>query len=114
MAPKKKQQQEQVTKTEQKINQIKVGRFQFKTGNFWLTVCCFLMVLILGITSITSYTIYKVLELYKDPMIEALIRIHQIKINANSNVNPTTSTTTNQDQQTQVEPAKEQMVIDQD
>lgn len=82
MAPKKKQEQ-------QTINQIKVGRFQFKTGNFWLTVLCFLMVLMLGMTSIISYTCYKVLDLYKDPMIQALVRIHQIKINANSNVNST-------------------------
>ena len=82
MAPKKKQEQ-------QTINQIKVGRFQFKTGNFWLTVLCFLMVLMLGVTSITSYTIYKVLELYKDPVIQALIKIHQIKINTKSNINST-------------------------
>ncbi len=82
MAPKKKQEQ-------QTINQIKVGRFQFKTGNFWLTVLCFLMVLMLGMTSIISYTCYKVLDMYKDPMIQALIRIHQIKMNANSNVNST-------------------------
>lgn len=94
MAPKKKKEQDQQT-----INQIKVGRFQFKTGNFWLTVLCFLMVLMLGVTSITSYTIYKVLELYKDPMIQALVRIHQIKMNANSNVTPTNQ----QNQQTDSE-----------
>ena len=78
MAPKKKQ-QEQV----QKINQIKVGRFEFKTGNFWLTVCCFLMVLMLGMTGIISYTVYKVLDTYRDPIIEAVIRIHQIKFHPN-------------------------------
>ena len=72
MSPKKKQDQ-------QTINQIKVGRFQFKTGNFWLTVCCFLMVLMLGMTSIISYTVYKVLDTYRDPIIEAVIRIHQIR-----------------------------------
>lgn len=103
MAPKKKQEQ-------QIINQIKVGRFQFKTGNFWLTVLCFLMVLMLGVTSITSYTIYKVLELYKDPMIQALVRIHQIKINANSNVNSTPQN----NQQKDVEPEKEVLEISQD
>ena len=74
MAPKKKQ-QEQV----QKINQIKVGRFEFKTANFWLTICCFLMVLMLGMTGIISYTVYKVLDTYRDPIIEAVIRIHQIR-----------------------------------
>lgn len=107
MAPKKKKEQDQQT-----INQIKVGRFQFKTRNFWLTVLCFLMVLMLGVTSITSYTIYKVLELYKDPMIQALVRIHQIKMNANSNVNPT-PTTTSQDQQKGVEPEKVEQVSNQ-
>lgn len=102
MAPKKKKEQDQQT-----INQIKVGKFQFKTGNFWLTVLCFLMVLMLGMTSIISYTCYKVLDLYKDPMIQALVRIHQIKINANSTPNQ-------QVQQKETEPEKEQLVIDQD
>ena len=105
MAPKKKKEQDQQT-----INQIKVGRFQFKTGNFWLTVLCFLMVLMLGVTSITSYTIYKVLELYKDPMIQALVRIHQIKINANSNINSTNQVP----QETSVEPEKVEQVSNQD
>ena len=82
MAPKKKQ-QEQV----QKINQIKVGRFEFKTANFWLTVCCFLMVLMLGMTGIISYTVYKVLDTYRDPIIEAVIRIHQIKFHPNQTPN---------------------------
>ena len=103
MAPKKKQEQ-------QTINQIKVGMFQFKTANFWLTVLCFLMVLMLGMTSIISYTCYKVLDLYKDPMIQALIRIHQIKMNANSNVNSIPQ----DDQQKDVEPEKEELVISQD
>ena len=76
MAPKKKQEQ-------QTINQIKVGRFQFKTANFWLTVLCFLMVLMLGMTGIISYTVYKVLDTYRDPIIEAVIRIHQIKFHPN-------------------------------
>ncbi len=102
MAPKKKKEQDQQT-----INQIKVGRFQFKTGNFWLTVLCFLMVLMLGVTSITSYTIYKVLELYKDPMIQALVRIHQIKINAKYPTNQVP-------QQTSVESEKVEQVSNQD
>lgn len=100
MAPAKKKQDQQT------INQIKVGRFQFKTANFWLTVLCFLMVLMLGMTSIISYTCYKVLDLYKDPMIQALIRIHQIKMNANSNV---TSTPIQTPQQTD----NERVVIEQ-
>ena len=99
MAPKKKQ-QEQI----QKINQIKVGRFQFKTGNFWLTVCCFLMVLMLGMTGIISYTVYKVLDTYRDPIIEAVIRIHQIKFHPNQTPNQAPT-----DQQTN----EQQIVIEQ-
>ena len=70
-------------KKDQKVNSIKVGKFQFKTGNFWLTVLCFLMIQILGVTAIISFTCYKILDMYKDPIIEAVVRIHQIKFHAN-------------------------------
>ena len=72
-------------KNEQNINQIKVGRFEFKTANFWLTVLCFLMIQILRVTSIISFTVYKIMDMYRQPIIEAIIKIHEIKSNPTPN-----------------------------
>lgn len=91
---------------EQKVNTIKVGKFEFKTANFWLTVLCFLMVLMLGMTSIISFTVYKVLDIYKEPLIQALVRIHQVRINAKYS--------TNQNDQTDKQPLLIQQETNQD
>ena len=78
-------------KKDQKVNSIKVGKFQFKTGNFWLTVLCFLMIQILGVTAIISFTCYKILDMYRDPIIEAVIKIHQIKLHPTQTIDQQTN-----------------------
>lgn len=41
---------------------IKVGKFEYKSKNFWLTVLCILLLFILSMTGLISYTTLKILD----------------------------------------------------
>lgn len=41
---------------------IKIGKFEYKSKNFWLTILCILLLFILSMTGLISYTTLKILD----------------------------------------------------
>ena len=43
-------------------NYIKIGRFEYKSKNFWLTCLCIFLLFILAFSALISYTTLKILD----------------------------------------------------